>query len=149
MSITLALFIEFCYTDSVLSSIELASYRNQGEAAMTAKTPTRKPVTVEIADAPVVAQIAQEADTTAPALTDLIARKRALDEQIKAAKAAMPQVSKLERVIAKQTVDNGKWLVIHLRNRVAARVKAGQPMQDAVDAVLAQYRALLLPPTEA
>jgi hypothetical protein len=132
----------------MISSIELASYRDQGEAAMTTKTATRKPVTVEIADAPVVAQIAQEADTTAPALTDLIAQKRALDAQIKAARDAMPQVSKLERVIAKQQADNGKWLTIHLRNRVAARVKAGQPTQDAVDAVLAQYRALLLPPTE-
>jgi hypothetical protein len=52
-------------------------------------------------------------------------------------------------VIERQTADNGKWLVIHLRNRVAARVKAGQPLNEAVDAVRAQYRALLLPPTEA
>jgi hypothetical protein len=119
---------------------------------MTTKTATRKTTTDDKTDMQAIEEIVAQADTTtttpAPALDDLIAQKRALDAQIKAARASQPTMSKLERVIARQTADNGKWLTIHLRNRVAARVNAGQDLTTAVDAVLAQYRALLLPSTE-
>jgi hypothetical protein len=147
----LAFSIDFCYTSNVVISSLSASYRNQGEAAMTTRTPTRKTATTEETDAQAIAEIVAEADTTTTPAADLdtlIAQKRALDAQIKAARASQPTMSKLDRVIARQTADNGKWLTIHLRNRVAARVNAGQDMTEAVDAVLAQYRALLLPPTE-
>jgi hypothetical protein len=129
---------------------------------MATRTPTRKSRTTEKTDAQVIEEIAQEADTTAttgdneelrtewdaqawPDLDTMLAQKRELDARIKAERAKLPQMSKLERVIERQTADTGKWLVIHLRNRVAARVKAGQDLTEAVDAVLAQYRALLLP----
>ncbi len=76
-------------------------------------------------------------------LEQLVAQRKALDEQIKAAKAAQPNVSQLEKVIARQATQP-KWLVEVLTGRVSARVKAGQSPEGAIDAVLHQYRVLIL-----
>ncbi len=78
-----------------------------------------------------------------PTLNDLIAQKRALEEQLRAVNAAMPKLSPLDKVIAAQTAQPSKWIPLHLSNRVKARVRAGQPRQEAIDGVLAQFRTLL------
>jgi hypothetical protein len=81
---------------------------------------------------------------TPQTLDEMLAQKRVLDEQIKAAKAALPQLSKLDRVIRRQTSYPGKWVQHQLIGLVGQRVAAGQPTEEAADAVLAQYRAIVL-----
>ncbi len=121
---------------------------------MTGKT--AKGVTVD-PKAPAAPQTPEQRATQAAAteslmqqtsLEQMVAQRKQLDEAIKAHKAAMPKQSKLEIEIAKQAADNGgAWVAVVLGHRVDRRVRAGQPLVEAVDAVLAQYRALLLPPT--
>jgi transcriptional regulator len=77
--------------------------------------------------------------TVTPDLKTLQEQKRLLDAQIKEAKAAMPQVSRLESVIERQTAT--ARTANKLAARVQARVKAGQPLQTALDEVFAVYRA--------
>src|SRR5258708_38988202 len=55
----------------------------------------------------------------------LMAEKGRVDAALKAAKAALPAVSKLELVIAKQAAQE-TWLPENLAKRGLARVKAGQ-----------------------
>jgi hypothetical protein len=73
-------------------------------------------------------------------LTALREQKRQLDAQIKAAQAALPKQTPIDAVLARQAA-LPKWLPETLTARVRARVKAGQPTHDALDAVLAQVRA--------
>ncbi len=91
--------------------------------------------------------------TTDTDIKALIAQRRAIDEQIKTAKAAMPKPSPLERVIAKQAHQFSKWVVWRLANRIGERMRAGQPRADATRDVLAffvaQVDALLDDPTTA
>jgi len=69
-------------------------------------------------------------------------QQRALSEQIKAARAAQPKESPLERVISRQE-KQPKWLVEVLVGRVKARIAAGQPQEEATAAVLSQYARLI------
>jgi hypothetical protein len=113
---------------------------------MATKTASRKTETVvETVEETPVTPTPQDLDV-------MLAQKRALDEQIKAAKAAMPQLSKLERVIERQTANPDLWLRRKLWLRAVERAKAGQPPTEAVDAVLALYRsgmlAALIPATD-
>ena len=116
--------------------------------SMTSRTPktaaaaTETPVTLAaetVAETPATVEPTPVAD-----LATLVAQRKALDEQIKAAKVAAPKLSKLDSVIARQLANPTKWIAPGLASRVDARVKAGQPLTEAVDAVLAQYRAILL-----
>jgi hypothetical protein len=68
-------------------------------------------------------------------IKQLEAQKRALDEQLKQAKAAMP---KLERLIAEQTARPPDLINL---NRVKARIAAGQERDEALDAVMESARA--------
>lgn len=52
--------------------------------------------------------------------------------------------TKLERVVARQAADPGKWLRHNITARALGRARAGQPIEQAIDEVLAQYRALML-----
>lgn len=88
----------------------------------------------------------QQPPMSAPTdLTALIERKRQLDAQIKAARAAQPTLSKLERVIDRQSRVYGKWVAANLAERTAARVQAGQDPAQALDAVVEFYKALAQP----
>lgn len=75
-------------------------------------------------------------------LEQLVAQRKALGEQIKATKASQPNVSALEKIIARQATQP-KWLVEVLTGRVRARVQAGQSQDGALDAVLHSYRVLI------
>jgi hypothetical protein len=78
-------------------------------------------------------------ETATPDLKTLQEQKRVLDQQIKEAKAAQPQLSRLESVIERQTAT--ARTTNKLAARVQARVKAGQPLPTALDEVFATYRA--------
>jgi len=111
---------------------------------MTTKTAPRKPTIVTatpVAPTPVVESVVAP---TPVDLDSLIAQQRAINEQVKAAKAAMPTKSKLERVIERQANQPDLWLRRKLLLRVVERAKAGQDATEAVDAVLALYRSGLL-----
>jgi transcriptional regulator len=77
--------------------------------------------------------------TVTPDLKTLQEQKRLLDTQIKEAKAAMPKLTRLESVIERQTAT--ARTANKLAARVQARVKAGQPLDVALDEVFATYRA--------
>lgn len=123
---------------------------------MTGKT--SKGVTVDSkADAPTqtaeeraIQSAATESLMQQTSLEQLKAQRKALNDAIKAEEAKHPKQSKLDVEIAKQDADGGgAWVAVVMGHRVDRRVRAGQPLVEAVDAVLSQYRALLLPPTEA
>jgi acetyl/propionyl-CoA carboxylase alpha subunit len=87
---------------------------------------------------------AQTPDQQTPAtdLQALIAQKRALDEQIKEAKAAQPTVNKLEREVARQAdagVRNG-FVGPFYAKLIARRVALGQSQDEAVEAIQALWR---------
>lgn len=88
-----------------------------------------------------VAPIAPAALPTPDDLKQLMEQRRALDAQIKSAKAAQASVSKLERVIAQQNAHLDDVTGQRLVARVRARVKAGQPQDEALAQVFADYRA--------
>ncbi len=77
--------------------------------------------------------------TVTPDLKTLQEQKRLLDAQIKAAREAMPKLSRLESLIERQTVT--PRTTNKLAARVQARVKAGQPLDEALNEVFATYRA--------
>jgi hypothetical protein len=77
--------------------------------------------------------------TETPDVKTLLEQKRILDAQIKEAKAAMPQVSRLESLIERQTAT--ARTSNKLAARVQARVSLGQPLDEALDEVFATYRA--------
>jgi hypothetical protein len=79
--------------------------------------------------------------TPANVLADLTAQRRALDAQIKAARAAQPKQSALDALIARQNANLTKWLPETLTTRVLARVRLGQPADEALDAVFAVYHS--------
>lgn len=121
---------------------------------MAQSTKTRKPAQPTTVDSPVQPTAGEATVTTTDTdLTALIAQRRALDEQIKSAKAAMPKPSPLERVIAKQANQFSKWMAPQLANRIHERMRAGQPRADATRDVLAffvaQVNALLDAPETA
>jgi transcriptional regulator len=64
-------------------------------------------------------------------------------------KVAQEATSPLDRVIAKQTANLTIWQVEKLTARVQARVEAGQSRDEAIDEVLATYRAAVLEALEA
>ncbi len=94
----------------------------------------RTPIAV---DAPSVSPTSPTPDD----LKQLIEQRRALDAQIKTAKAAQASVSKLERVIAQQNAHLDDVTGQRLTARVRARVKAGQSTDEALEQVFADYRA--------
>src|SRR5260370_39406991 len=81
-----------------------------------------------------VVRAADETVQQESSLEFLMAEKVRVDAALKAAKAAMPQVTKLERVIAKQAAQE-VWLPGDLAKRVGARVKGGQLQGVAIDEV--------------
>ena len=90
-----------------------------------------------------VVRAAAETVQQESSLEFLMAEKVRVDAALKAAKAALPQVSKLERVIARQAAQE-VWLPVNLAKRVAARVKAGQLSGVAIDEVFEALRAATL-----
>jgi hypothetical protein len=105
--------------------------------------------------APVAAEpVAPEAiiAATAPAVTAALAAQPAPAKRAKqaakdpakvAAAVAKLTQNPLERVVAQQTANPALIPVAQLSIRVADRVQAGQDLQAAIDAVFAQYRALV------
>ena len=81
-----------------------------------------------------VVRAADETVAQESSLEFLMAEKVRVDEALKAARAAMPQLSKLDRVIAKQATQE-TWLPVNLANRVTNRVKAGQDQETAIKEV--------------
>jgi hypothetical protein len=81
-----------------------------------------------------VERAADETVQQETSLEFLMAEKVRVDAALKAARAAMPQVTKLERVIAKQATQE-TWLPVNLAKRVANRVKAGQDQETAIKEV--------------
>jgi hypothetical protein len=79
-------------------------------------------------------------ETTAD-LKTLQEQKRILDAQIKAAREAMPTLTKLEALIERQNASLTRWIPQTLATRVAKRVQLGQPLDLAMDEVFAAYRA--------
>src|SRR5260370_9382083 len=79
-----------------------------------------------------VVRAADETVEQESSLEFLMAEKVRVDAALKAAKAALPQVTKLERVIAKQAPQE-VWLPVNLAKRVAARRKPGQLHALALD----------------
>jgi hypothetical protein len=116
----------------------------QSVAETTAPVVESPVVESPVVESPVAATVTSVA---ADDLAYLTAQRKALQEQIKAAKAAQPakvatpKVSPLEAVIARQATITRKWLPETLAWRVSARVKAGQDQGVALEAVLAQARA--------
>jgi hypothetical protein len=86
----------------------------------------------------IVERVDDETVQQESSLEFLMAEKGRVDAALKAAKAALPQVTKLERVIAKQAAQE-VWLPVNLAKRVAARVKAGQLQGVAMDEVLLTF----------
>lgn len=82
-----------------------------------------------------------EAAMTADQLNALIAQQRQLNAAIKAAKAAMPKPSPLDRVIAKQSHQFSKWMAPNLASRVQERMRVGQSQEDAMREVVAFFVA--------
>jgi hypothetical protein len=71
--------------------------------------------------------------------------KQQLQAAREATRAAADTRTKLERVIDRQHADNGgKWLAHNITYRALERVRAGQGIEQAVDEVLQQYRAIML-----
>lgn len=86
-----------------------------------------------------VVRAADETVQQESSLEFLMAEKVRVDAALKAAKAALPAVSKLELVIAKQAAQE-TWLPENLAKRVLARVKAGQDQGQAMEEVFAFLR---------
>jgi hypothetical protein len=100
------------------------------------------------------------AQQTQAEVTNLQAQLKAAQAQLAAAREAEKQLrlqakaerdankdtrTKLEKVIARQFGDTGgKWLRLNITHRAYERIKAGQPIEQAIDEVLAQYGALML-----
>lgn len=116
----------------------------KGSTTMTAKT--TKPAETEQPTTKTVAQVQAELK----AAREQLAQAREAEKEARlAAKAARDANrdtrSKLDKVIARQFADNGgKWLRHNITYRALERVKAGQPVEQAIDEVLAQYRQLLM-----
>lgn len=111
----------------------------KGSTTMTSKTAKNTADQTSEQSTSTIQQAQSDVAAAKARLAQLREEQRQLRNQLKA-----QQGSKLDRVIARQQSDPGKWLVVFLTHRVSARVAAGQPTPEAVDAVLAQYRALLL-----
>lgn len=92
----------------------------------------------------VVETTALEAELTITVvdLPTLLAQQKALAEQIKQAKAAMPDRDRLAEVIHKQTTAYDQYIPRLIANRVKARVAAGQDRVEAADQVLTFFRNL-------
>ncbi len=71
-------------------------------------------------------------------LAYLMSQRKAISEQIKAAKLARKS-NKLDAVIARQNANISDWAVNYLTKRVQARVKAGQSAEEALTEVFAPY----------
>jgi hypothetical protein len=78
---------------------------------------------------------------TTPDLKTLLEQKRLLDAQLKAAREAMPKLTKLELLIDRQNSSLTKWIPETLAIRVQKRVALGQPLDEAMNEVFAVYRA--------
>jgi hypothetical protein len=105
---------------------------------MTAKTKvTQAPVTIVESPAPAL-DLKVEADD----LASLKLQQQAIQERIRQLKAAEPTMTALEKVIHRQTTSWESWIVRNIANRIQARVNAGQPRQEASDAVMAFFRDL-------
>jgi hypothetical protein len=72
-------------------------------------------------------------------LAYLVSQRKALSEQIKAAKLARKS-NKLEAIIACQNENVSDWTVNYLVKRCEARVNAGQSAELALAEVFALYR---------
>jgi hypothetical protein len=86
-----------------------------------------------------VERAADETVQQETSLEFLMAEKVRVDAALKAARAAMPEVTKLERVIAKQASQE-TWLPVNLAKRVMARMAAGQDQGQAMEEVFAFLR---------
>ena len=86
-----------------------------------------------------VERAADETVAQESSLEFLMAEKVRVDAALKAARAAQPQVTKLERVIAKQATHE-TWLPVNLAKRVMARMAAGQDQGQAMEEVFAFLR---------
>jgi hypothetical protein len=105
---------------------------------MTAKTKvTQAPVTIVESPAP-----ALDLNVEADDLASLKLQQQAIQERIRQLKAAEPTMTALEKVIHRQTTSWESWIVRNIANRIQARVNAGQPRQEASDAVMAFFRDL-------
>lgn len=85
-------------------------------------------------------QVQTPTTPTVTALDTLRAQKRELEAQIKAAKAAQTSQSKLEKVTAWQEAHKLDITTARVAARVTARIRAGQDREEAITAVMAQYR---------
>lgn len=83
--------------------------------------------------------------TDATELERLVAETKATQARIKELKAALPTISKLDKVIQRQR-EQPKWLPQLINGRIAERVKAGQPYDAAVEQVLHYIRTLVSEP---
>jgi len=86
-----------------------------------------------------VVRAADETVAQESSLEFLMAEKVRVDAAIKAAKATMPQLTKLDHVIAKQATQE-VWLPVNLAKRVMARMAAGQDQGQAMEEVFAFLR---------
>jgi len=111
---------------------------------MATKTVTQKPATTTPKADPALALArAVFGEGQLGELANLVAQQRELAAKIKELRAARTTESALDRVIARQSTNFTKWLPLGLEMRVRARVRAGQPVADAIEAVFTAYRAIV------
>jgi hypothetical protein len=118
---------------SIFAKEERTRMTSRKPAADTTTEPTKVQPEVET-------PVAETPATPVADLDTLKAQRKALDASIKAAKAALPKLSPLEKAIEQQTAHPADVI---LRTKVAIRIKAGQPRADAIAAVLELTRAWL------
>lgn len=91
-----------------------------------------------------MARLKQERDEATAARNKANAEAKTLREHLKSLKAAKaPKAAKpartLEDVIAAQAANPKRWTMQQVGLQIKARVKAGQPLSDAVEGVMAFY----------
>jgi hypothetical protein len=91
-------------------------------------------------DEPTTEQTIEQVNTEQTDLAALVAARRALDERIKAVRAAAPRQSALDALIARQDANLTLWLPRGLTQRVLARVRAGQAVDEALEQVFSVFR---------
>ena len=69
---------------------------------------------------------------------------RRVQNDLKAAKEALPVLTPLEKVEAKQAGKFNVWATRYVAERATERIAAGQPTEEAVDAVLARMRGKVI-----
>lgn len=107
------------------------------ETKMTSRKPANTDTTAaETVATETVAETPAQAETPATTAQDvatLVAQRKALDEAIRTAKAAMPKRDALELVIEHQEAHAADVIA---KTKVVGRVKAGQSRAEAIAAVL-------------